>query len=53
MGDGKIPPEELHDHSPLIRDAQSDAPRPVGEMQVYKLVHGVYYKAGVLKRNEN
>ena len=51
--DGKIPPEELHDHSPLIRDAQSATPRPVGEKQVYKLVHGVYHKAGVLKRNEN
>jgi hypothetical protein len=47
----KIPPEDLHDHSPLIRDAQSATPRPIGEKQIYKLVHGVYHKAGLLKGN--
>jgi hypothetical protein len=50
--DGKIPPEELHDHSPMIRDAQSVIPKPVGEKQVYKLVHGLYDKAGLLNKTE-
>jgi site-specific recombinase XerD len=51
--DGKIPPEEIQDHSPLIRDAQSAAPKPIGEKQLYKLIHGHYHKAGLLRSNEN
>jgi len=51
--DGKIPPETIHDDSPLIRDAQSSKPRPVGEKQIYKLIHGLYHKAGLLKQNNN
>jgi hypothetical protein len=39
--------------SPLIRDAQSAAPRPIGEKKLYKLVHGLYNKAGVLRNNVN
>jgi len=51
--DGKIPPETIHDESPLIRDAQSSKPRPVGEKQLYKLIHGLYHKAGLLNQNRN
>ena len=51
--DGKIPPETLDDRSPLVRDAQSIAPKPIGEKQIYKLVHGVYHKAGLLNKTEN
>lgn len=50
--DGKIPPEMLHDRSPLVRNAQSAMPKPLGEKQIYKLVHGVYHKAGLLNKNE-
>jgi hypothetical protein len=51
--DGKIPPETLHDRSPLIRDAQSVTPKPLGEKQIYKLIHGVYHKADLLKKDGN
>lgn len=49
--DNKIPPEIMHDDSPLIRDTQSAKPKPVGEKQIYKLIHGLYHKAGLLKSN--
>jgi integrase len=51
--DGQIPPEKIEPCSPLIRDAQSADPRPIGEKQVYKLVHGLYHKAGILRNNPN
>jgi len=43
----------INDYSPLIRDAQSAKPRPVGEKQIYKLIHGLYHKAGLPKQNHN
>jgi hypothetical protein len=51
--DGQIPSEEIETCSPLIRDAQSAVPRPIGEKQLYKLVHGLYHKAGLLRNNVN
>ena len=48
-----ILPEELRDTSPLIRDSQSKRPRPIGEKQVYKLLHNLYHKAGLLRKNKN
>jgi len=48
--DGKIPPEDLTGESPLIRNETSRKPRPIGEKQVYKLVHSLYFKAGLLKK---
>jgi site-specific recombinase XerD len=51
--DGKIPPEELTDTSPLIRDQTSKTVKPIGEKQVYQLVHDLYFKAGLLKRNND
>jgi site-specific recombinase XerD len=48
--DGKIPPEELIDESPLIRDKTSRKPKSIGEKQLYKLVHNLYFKAGLLKQ---
>jgi len=49
--DGKIPPEQLTDSSPLIRDQTSKMVKPIGEKQVYQLVHTLYFKAGLLKPN--
>jgi len=46
---GKIPPEDLSDSSPLIRNQTSRNPKPIGEKQVYKAVHNLYFKAGLLK----
>mgnify|MGYP002153773025 CR=1 FL=1 len=49
--EGKLPPEILHDESPLIRDSRSQIVKPIGERQIYQLVHGLYFKAGLLKPN--
>lgn len=51
--DGKIPPEKIHEHSPLIRDTKSPLTRPVGEKQIGKLIRGLYHKAGLLKYGHN
>lgn len=48
--DGKIPPETITEESPLIRDQTRRLVKPIGEKQVYQLVHGLYFKAGLLKR---
>jgi hypothetical protein len=29
-----------------------EVPRPVGEKQLYKIVHGLYFKAGLLRKNQ-
>jgi len=47
--DGKIPPEILTDESPLIRNENSPEHKRIGGKQVYKLVHNLYFKAGLLK----
>ena len=49
----KMPPEEIHDDSPLIRDSLSPNPRPIGEKQVYKLVHNLFHRAGLGTKNKN
>jgi site-specific recombinase XerD len=51
--DRRIPREEIADESPLIRDHQTKTIRPIGEKQLYKHVHGLYRKAGLLKQNHN
>ena len=48
--DGKIPPENLTDESPLIRNENGPDPKRIGGKQIYKLVHNLYFKAGLLKR---
>jgi hypothetical protein len=30
-----------------------EVPRPIGEKQLYKIIHSLYFEAGLLKRNEN
>ena len=47
-----MPPEQFNDDTPLIRDSRSPEPTPIGEKQIYKLVHDLYHKAGLLKRGE-
>jgi integrase len=48
-----MPPEQITDDSPLIRDSVSPVPRPVGEKQIYKLVHSLYQRAGLLTRGKH
>jgi site-specific recombinase XerD len=47
----EIPPEEIADDSPLIRDEMYDVARAIGEKQVRKLIHSLYFKAGLLKQS--
>ncbi len=49
--DGKMPPEELADESPLIRDSRTRKPKPIGEKQVYQVIHNLYFKTGLLAPN--
>ncbi len=48
-----LPPEEIIDSSPLIRDAQSTTPRGIGPKQIYKQIHDLIHKAGLDTRNKN
>lgn len=48
---GKISPEQLTDASPLIRGQTSASVNPIGEKQVYQLLHNLYFKTGLIKRN--
>src|SRR6266516_1973823 len=49
----KLPPEEMRDDSPLIRDSLSKVPRPIGEKAIYRILHSLLHRAGLLKRNKN
>lgn len=46
----EIPAEQISEDSPLIRDEMYEVARPIGEKQVRKLIHGLYFKAGLLKQ---
>lgn len=46
--DGKIPPEEITDESPLIRSLRFKTMRPINEKAVRKIVHNLYFRAGFL-----
>jgi len=50
---GKLPPETISDDAALIRDSQSQLVKPIGERQLYQLVHALYFKAGLLKQGQN
>jgi site-specific recombinase XerD len=47
-----IPPEQVTYDSPLVRDEMYEVPRPIGEKQLYKIVHGLYFKAGLLHKDQ-
>src|SRR5208283_1786613 len=47
-----IPPEEITDESPLIRDEMYEVARPISEKQVRKIVHDLYFKAMLLKKKK-
>jgi hypothetical protein len=47
--DGKIPPEVISDESPLICNKHSGKKvKPIVPRHIYKCVHGLYYRAGLL-----
>jgi site-specific recombinase XerD len=51
--DRRIPREEIHDESPLMRNHESDAAKPIGEREIYKLIHELYSRLGLLRQGAN
>ena len=47
---GKMPPENIHDESPLIRNKQNRYPRPLQPATIHRIVHNLYLKAGLVPR---
>jgi hypothetical protein len=45
----KIPPENIHDETPLIRNHQTKQAIPLTPSAVHKLVHDLYVKAGLIQ----
>lgn len=51
--DRRIPREEISDESPLVRDHQRAEARPIGERQLYKLIHSLYTRLGLVREGQN
>jgi len=47
---GKIPPENINDQTPLIRNKQNRYPRPLEPGTIHRIVHNLYLKAGLVPR---
>jgi len=45
----KIPPENIHDETPIIRNHQSKQAIPLTPSAIHKLVHDQYVKAGLIQ----
>jgi integrase len=45
----KIPPESIHDETPIIRNHQTKQAIPLTPSAVHKLVHDLYIKAGLIQ----
>jgi len=50
-GTEKIPPEHIHDESPLVRADHRKQVKTVTVGQIRKLVHNLYVRAGILKND--
>jgi site-specific recombinase XerD len=48
--DGRNPPENLTDESPLIRDETNHRPRAIGPKQIRKMIHQLYVQADLIKQ---
>jgi site-specific recombinase XerD len=48
QGTSKIPPEYIHEETPLIRNMQLRRAVPITTSAVHKLVHELYQKAGLI-----
>ncbi len=51
-GTKKVPPENITDDSPLIRDETRRTPKSISTKQLRKIVHELYVKAGFIKPNK-
>jgi len=47
---GDLPPEELVDESPLIRDEQRSKPKPLTPGGIHWIIHSLYVRAGLIKQ---
>jgi len=47
-GTKKIPPENIHEESPLIRQQQSRRSIPLAPPAIFRLIHDLYVRAGLL-----
>jgi len=47
-----MPPEEISDNSPLIRDQHSRKVRSVTTSCIHRLIHKLYVKAGLINKTE-
>ena len=47
-----MPPEEISDSSPLIRDQHCREVRPVTQACIHRIVHKLYLKAGLIDKTE-
>ncbi|MBM4401197.1 MAG: site-specific integrase, partial [Crenarchaeota archaeon] len=50
QGTLKIPPENIHDETPLLRNMQLRRPVPITTAAVHKLVHELYQRAGLIPK---
>lgn len=46
---GYTPPEEIGDESPLFRKDHSKVVRPVKSRRIYRIIHNLYLKTGLIK----
>ena len=51
-GHRNIPPEQLRDDSPLIRNAKTKQVEPISENAIYRLIHRLYFEAGLIVKTE-
>jgi hypothetical protein len=52
-GTSKIPPENIHDESPLIRSISLSKPVPISTTAVYRIIHKLYQQAGLISQGES
>jgi hypothetical protein len=48
---GKMPPEPIHEESPLVRNSQSRRSKPITPSCIHRITHNLYLKAGVIQRD--
>jgi len=49
QGTNKIPPENIHDETPIIRNQQNKHAIPLTPPAIHKLIHDLYVKAGLVQ----
>jgi len=47
---GRLPPENIHEESPLIRDKLDRQPKPVSPGRLHQIIHDLYVKAGLIPK---